>query len=168
MTEPELAKSSGGDGPSWSRANGSASAVADVKSAGKTRPPGIAKQCATFEPDLTESSVEVGPSLSRTNGSAYAVADVKSTGKTRPPGIAKQCATIEPELAESSVEVGPSWSRANGNSAAATAAVNRQFQHLWDVPQCRERLVKEIKKEGERQALRSELACLVPLTFVSV
>ena len=41
------------------------------------------------------------------------------------------------------------------NSAAATAAVKSQFQQLWDIPQSREWLVKEIKKERERQALLS-------------
>ena len=82
MTERELAKSSGGAGPSWSRANGSA--VADVKSAGKARPPGTARQCATIEPELAESYDEAGPSWSGAYGNSAAdAAAVKSSGETR-------------------------------------------------------------------------------------
>ena len=50
-TRPELAKSSSGAGPSWSRANGTnrAAATAAVKCAGETRPSRIVKYSATSE-----------------------------------------------------------------------------------------------------------------------
>ena len=49
VAEREFAKSSGGVGPSWSRANGSAVAVGDGKSAGKARPPEFDKHSTTTE-----------------------------------------------------------------------------------------------------------------------
>ena len=79
-----LAESFAEAGPSWPRANGvdSAAATAAVKSAGKARPPGIPKQCATTKPELAESSGGAGPSWSKASGmnSAAATAAVKSAG----------------------------------------------------------------------------------------
>ena len=90
--------------PSWSRASGnSAAAAAAVKSGGKARLLGTAKQSATTEHELAESSDEVGLSRSRASGnSATATADVKSGGKARPSRIVKYSVTSgsESELAE--------------------------------------------------------------------
>ena len=61
-TKPELAESSGGAGPSWSRANGnSAPATAAVKSAGGARPSRIVKYSVTSESksELAENSESV-------------------------------------------------------------------------------------------------------------
>ena len=61
VTESFLTVSSGGAGPSWSRASGSsAAAAAAVKSAGKARPSRIVKYSVTSEsePGFAESSDE--------------------------------------------------------------------------------------------------------------
>ena len=76
----------------------SAAASAAVKSAGKARPPRIAKQSATKVPELAEGSDEAGLSWSRANGdSAASTAAVKSAGETRPSRIVKYSVTSESE-----------------------------------------------------------------------
>ena len=57
-TKPELAESSSGAGPSWTKASGmnSAAATAAIKPVGEARPPGIVKQRATTKPELAKSS----------------------------------------------------------------------------------------------------------------
>ena len=85
MTEQELAKSSGGVGPSWPRAKSTPSAVdtAVAMPADEARPPGIEKQSATTESDIAVSSDEA-----------------------RPPGIERHSATTESDIEVSSGEAG--------------------------------------------------------------
>ena len=77
----------------------SAAATAGVKSAGKARPPRIAKQSGTTERELAESSDEGGPCWSRAygNSAADASAAAKSAGESRSSRIVKYSVTSESE-----------------------------------------------------------------------
>ena len=94
-TDSDTAVSSGEAGPSWPKASSVNSQrvlmelglhgpeqveivrpLQQTLSAGKARPPGIAKQSATTEPEFAERSGEVGPSWSRTDGMNNAAARV--------------------------------------------------------------------------------------------
>ena len=150
-TDSVIAVSSGEDGPSWSRANGS---YTSRQAVGEAWPPGFAKHSATTGLAVAESfgEGEAGSSSSGTTGTTSAaaitatksVAEVrppriakfwtaaeavdptgeKSVGEARPPKFAMHSATTKPKLAESFGEAGPSWPRANGvDSAAAAAAI---------------------------------------------
>ena len=93
-TDSEIALSSVEAGPSRPRANGRnrAAATAAVKSAGKARPHGIAKQSATTKLELAKTSGEAGSPWSRaggTTGTAEGAADAKSVAKAQPHEIAK-------------------------------------------------------------------------------
>ena len=141
----------------------SAAATAAVKSAGKARPPRLAKQSATTEPELAESSDEAGPFWSKANvNSAAATVAVKSAGEAQPSSIAKQSATTEPELVQSCGGAGPSWSRAFGNSAADAAAVKSAGETRSP------RIVKYREGCGEKKCMRSGRVVMLPRNCFNV
>ena len=106
----------------------------------------MAKQRATTEHELAKSAGEAGSPWFRAGGtnSTAVTADAKLADEARPLGIAKKSAMTKSELAKSSGGAGPSWSR---------AFVRERLQQIWDVPQVRELMVKEVRMHGSLDSL---------------
>ena len=86
----------------------------------------------------------------RKNGNSADAAAVKSAGEARSSRIVKYSVTSESEPVE------------------AVKMVPRERVRLWWDETCDLEWVSRVEKERERQAFLSELAGLVPSTFVSV
>ena len=133
--------------------------------AGEVQPLWIAKHSTTTELNIAVSSGEAGPSWPRAKSTPSAVVTAvgRPAGEARPPRFVKCSVTseFEPGLAESpdqesSDEAEPGRARPSrketveGGRRCSRVNEGQQWsaQQLWDVPQCREWLVKGVRGHG--------------------